>query len=875
MRYVPRWLRRVAAIFTWDARDREMDREMAFHIEALTRDFERAGLDPAEAARAARRRFGDVQRLKERGHDVRTAGVVEQVLRDARYASRGLRRNPGFAAAVLVTLALGIGGNTAIFSVVDQVLLRPLPYPQGDRLVTVYEAGLGGPGHFDVSPANWLDWQRDSRTFASFAAWRPNTTTLTGAGEPTRVAGQAVSAEFFPLLAVRPLLGRTVSPEDDRPNAPRVAVISYELWQRAFGGDAGVVGRSAQFDDRPVQIIGVMPAGFRFLYQDGHVWFALRSDRNKAWRQTDGRFYRVVGRLREGATVAGARREMEGIAARLASTHAFNKNTTVDLVPLREELTGQVETSLWVLYAAVAVLLSIACFNVANLLLARAASRQREIAVRTSLGAGRAAITRQLLVESMLLAVVGGVLGAILARISLGALTTFLPPNLLRVGSLTVDWRVLLYAMALSTLTGVVVGLAPALLAARRSVVGTLRASGSTVTASKRLRQALVVGQVAMTAILLCGAGLLVRTLVALDRTSSGFDRHGVLTMAVGLPDQRYPAAARVAFFRDLVARMRALPGVESAAAANSLPVVESPRAGTAFHLQGTPLLPINDRPVAVIRIVTPGFFQAMRIPVVAGREFADADLANPMAGFVVNEAFAKAYLSGANPLQGSLSVAMQRTNPYLPVLGVVGDVSEGSVRDEARPTIFYSHAQLTDGGMTLVLRGSAPEGLAKAAVAVVRDLDRNLAVTKIRTLDAALAESVARERLNALVSGAFAVGGLLLASLGLYALLAYIVSERTREFGIRIALGEGAGRLMRSVVGAGLRMAGLGAVLGVGAAVLLLRTFENLLFGVTAQEPSTYLGVFLLLTSVSAIAAYIPARRAACVEPLRALRQD
>jgi predicted permease len=851
-----------------------MDREMAYHIESLTRELVRSGMDDAQAARTARRRFGDVRRLKERGHDVRTARLVDQVVRDAKYAWRGLRRSPGFATAVLLTLALGIGGNTAIFSVVDQVLLRALPYPGGDSLVMVYESGLGGDGHFDVSPANWLDWQRDSRTFQSLAAWVQSSRTLTGAGEPARVRIQLVSAEFFPLLGVRPLLGRTISADDDRPDAPLVAVLSYGLWQRQFGGDPQVIGRSAQLDDRAVEIIGVMPAGFRFVYQDNDAWSAFRLDRNRAWRDTAGRFQHVIGRLQDGATLAGARTEMEGIAARLAATYEFNKNTTVDLVPLREELTGQVKASLWVLYAAVAVLLSIACFNVANLLLARAASRQREMAIRTSLGAGRSAIVRQLLVESLLLAVVGGALGIALARWSLDVLVAFAPPDLLRVPDLSVDRRVLLYAVGISMLTGLVVGLAPALLAARRSIAGALRASGLNVTESARLRQALVVCQVALTVILLCGAGLLVRTIVELDRVNSGFEKRGILTMAVGVPDARYPPEARVTFYRDLVARLQALPGVVSAAAANSLPVVGSPRGGTVIHRLGTPLLPVNERSIATIRVVTPGYFRTLAIPVVRGREFTDADLANPAAGFIVNEAFAKAYLSDIEPLQASLSVAMEAENPYLPVIGVVGDVSEGSVGRDARPTIFYSHRRLAETGMTLFVRARDPESLVRAAVAAVHERDPNLAVTRVQTLGTALSESLARERLNALVSGAFALSGLLLASLGLYALLAFLVAERTREFGIRIALGEGLTALMRSVVGGGLRLVGLGAAIGICGALLVLRSFQHLLFGVTAHDPPTYIAVLLLLAGVSAVAAWVPARRAARVEPLVALRE-
>jgi putative ABC transport system permease protein len=800
---------------------------------------------------------------------------VEDLLRDIRHVSRGLRRTPGFAIAVVLTLALGIGGNTAIFSVVDQVLLRPLAYPNGDELVTVYERGLAAPAHFSVSPANWLDWQRQSRTVAAFAAWRPSAFTLTGRGEPVRVNAQLVSSEFFPLLGVAPLLGRTISERDDRPNAPRVAVISSELWQRRFARDPNIIGRVVQFSDRPVEIIGIMPAGFRFIYQDNDVWAPGALDRNQNWRETAGRFVRVVARLAHGTTVAAAQSEMRGIAQRLAATYEFNKNTTVDVVPLREELTGQVQRSIVVLYAAVAVLLAIACFNVASLLLARSASRRRELAIRTSLGAGRLAIVRQLLVESSLLAIVGGALGVALARWSVRALLAFAPPDLLRVPNLTVDRRVVLYAIGVSVLTGIVVGLVPAMLAARRSVVRSLRAGGSNVTHAPRLRQVLVVSQVAMTVVLLCGAGLLARTVMALNRANAGFDKHGVLTMNVILPATRYTPERTVAFFRDAIAALRALPGVESAAAANSLAVIGSPRGGTTFHRIGTPELPMNDRPSAVIRVVTPGYFHTLRIPVLRGREFTDADAANPSAGFIVNEAFAKAFLSDVDPLTTAISVWMEDENPHLPIVGVVGDVSEGSVRDEPRPTVFYSHRRMPETGMTLFVRSNQPDTLTGVAVDAIHALDRNLAVTKVRSFETAMAESLAREHLNALVSGSFAVSGLLLASLGLYGLLAFLVAERTKEIGIRIALGARIGVVTGSVIGGGLRLVGVGAAVGVAVSVTLARLFGTLLYGVTPYDASTYVAVLALLGTVAALASYIPARRAARVEPLVALRQE
>ena len=695
-----------------------------------------------------------------------------------------LRRTPGFTIAVVLTLALGIGANTAIFSVVDQLLLRPLPYPDGENLVMVYEARSSN-SHNSVSPATWLDWQRDNHTLERVAAWMSGgAAILTGAGEAARLSVQPISADFFPLLRVPPMLGRIINEDDDRPNAPAVAVISHHLWQTRFGGDRNVVGRFIQLDDTPRQVVGVMPPGFRFVFHDMDVWVPLQLDRNAPWRETGGRFINVVARVKTGTALETARADMEQVARRLASLHEFNKNSTARLVPLREELTGQVEASLIVLYIAVGVLLAIACFNIANLLIARAASRRQEIAIRTSLGAGRGAIVRQLLVESMLLALAGGTLGIVLARSSLDALVAFAPPALLRGQELTIDARVLLYVAGLSVLTGLVAGLAPSVIVARRPIVESLHASSSRVTHSPRIRQLLVVGQVAMTVVLLCGAALLVRTVTALTSVNHGFEQQGLLTMQVSLPGTRYPIERQVAFQRELLTTIRELPGVDSAGAASGLPVIGAPRAGTRFHRFSTPIVPPTQMSSATIRVVTPGYFRTLRIPVLRGREFTHADDANPTPGFIVNQAFVDRYLPNVDPLRESLMVRMQDENPYAPIIGVVGNVGEGSMRDDPRPTIFYSHSQLPLGP-TLFVRTDRPVATAEAVTSVIRRMDPNLVIRNVRTFEEALAESLAQERLTALVSGAFAMSGLLLASLGLYALLAFIVAERTREIGL------------------------------------------------------------------------------------------
>jgi putative ABC transport system permease protein len=798
----------------------------------------------------------------------------EDLLRDARVMGRGLRRSPGFTLAVVLTLALGIGANTAIFSIVDQVLLRPLPYPQGDNLVMVYE-DPDSTAENSVSPANWLDWQNESRTLEGFAAWQTRSDTLTGAGEATQLRVQAVSHEFFSVLRVAPLLGRVISEDDDRPKAPPTALISHRLWQNRFSGDHNIIGRFIELDDVKYQLIGVMPASFRFVYQEIDVWAASQLDRARMWRENEGRFINVVGRVKAGTDLDVARSDMDRIGRRLASMYEFNKNSTAVLVPLREVLTGTVETSLLILYLGVGVLLAIACFNIANLLIARAASRRQEIAVRTSLGAGRTAIVRQLLVESLMLALVGGVLGIGLARWSLDALMALAPANLLGVSELRIDTRVLMYVAGLSLLTGLAAGIAPSFLVARRSVVSSLSANNSRVTHAPRVRQALVVGQVAMTVVLLCGAGLLVRTVIALNNVSHGFEPRGLVTMRVSLSPTRYPDERSTAFFREALQAIRALPGVDGAAAGTSAPVVGGSRAGTSFHVRSTPVVPRSQMPGATIRVVTAGYFRTLGVPVLRGREFTAADEANPAPGFVVNDAFVKQRLVGMDPLRESLMVRMQDENPYAPIIGVVGDVSERSVKGEARPTIYYSHRQLPDAGLTLIVRSDQPAAAADAAIGAIRRLDPNVPVTQVVTFEEALSERLAQERLSAFVSGAFALSGLLLAALGLYVLLAFLVTERTREIGLRIALGAHGSELTWSVVKDGLRLVAVGTAAGVALSLVVLPLFGTLLFGVTPNDATTYGVVLTLLAVVAGFASYVPARRAARIEPLTALKQE
>ena len=552
-----------------------------------------------------------------------------------------------------------------------------------------------------------------------------------------------------------------------------------------------------------------MPAGFRFVNPETDVWTPAQLDRTRLWRETeDGRFINVAGRIHADTSLETARAEMDRIGRRLAGMYDFNKGTSAILVPLREVLTGTVEESLVILYLAVGVLLAIACFNIANLLIARAASRRQEIAVRTSLGAGRGVIIRQLLVESLMLALIGGALGAGLAHWSVDALVAFAPRNLLGASELRIDTRILMYVAGLSVLTGLTAGLVPSLLVARRSVVSSLSANNSRVTHSPRIRQTLLVAQVAMTVILLCGAGLLARTVVALNSVSHGFDEAGLVTMRVQVSATKYPPERSAAFFRDAIHAIRELPGVESAAAASGLPVVGAPRAGTRFHVRSTPVVPRSHLPSATIRIVTPGYFRTMGIPVLQGREFTDADDASPAPGFVVNDAFVKQRLAGLDPLRESLMVRMRAETRTRLFWGwsATSASSPSRARRAPRFTTAIGSSPIRRDAIRPI---DAARGRGGRRRGLIRRLDPNVPVTQIQTFEEALSERLAQERLSAIVSGAFALSGLLLASLGLYALLAFLVTERTREIGLRIALGANGSELTWSVMKDGLRLVG------------------------------------------------------------------
>lgn len=790
---------------------------------------------------------------------------------------RILRQNPGFAVTAILALALAIGANTAIFTFVDAMLIRPLPYPEPQRLVAVYEKAFGAEKN-SVSPANWLDWLAQADKFEGFSAWNTANAILTEAGEPEVLRSMQVSREFFPLLKVRPYRGRTFTAADDRPNAEPVVIISYELWRRRFGGDEAVLGSSIRLNETRCRVIGIMPPGFYFGPREITFWQPYSLDRTREWRRTAGRFINVVARLKPDVTIAAANTQMGTIARGLEERFPdFNKNTSVNVLPLRDSIVGQVRTPLLILLAAVAALLTIGCFNVANMLLARTATRQREMAVRTALGASRWSIIRQLLGENLVLALAGGGLGVVFAYWMVDGLLALVPKGLIQISDVPIDVRVLLFALIISVLSCLFFGLAPAWTASAESPATAMHDGGRTGTRRMTaLRRAFIVGQVALTVILLSGSALLLRSFLKLQSVDPGMDPRDLLTMRVELPAQKYrESAQRVRFFEQAIARIKQLPGVIDVTALNSLPIFGM-AGGTAVQIQGQPILPMHQVRLVVVHSVMPGYFKTIKTRLVRGRDFGSDEMRDgaPPA-FIVNEAFVRKYLAGQDPLNTSISVVMQRENPYGPIIGVTADIKQVSLDKQPDPAVFYSYGRLTYPGVTLLVRTKDQTAVANDAQRIIREIDPNQPLTQIQPMEKVMADSLARQRMNAVVVGAFAISALLLASLGIYGVLSYLITERTREIGVRMALGAQAWQVIRMVLAQGISPTLIGLGIGIGGSFAVMRLIRDQLFEVTAIDPVSFAGAAILLVAVALCGMLLPARRATMINPVVALRQE
>jgi predicted permease len=862
----------------------EMETEIRFHVDAYTEDLVRQGIPRPEAARRARIEFGAIENTKEECREATGATLLENFLQDLRYGARSMRRAPGFTAVAVIALALGIGANAAIFSVVNAVLLRPLAYRDSDRLVTILNNGDG-----PVAVANYIDWRDQSRSFQAMAAadyWSAN---LTGLDAPERLLGLKVTQNLLPMLGVQPLLGRLFVEGEDRVGAEHEIILSYNLWQRRFSGDPNIVGKTILLDGASYTIVGIMPQGFRFA-----PFWATRAE---MWapnafgdrvHNRGGNSLRVFARLKNRVSLEQARAEIVGVTARLEQQFP-GTNREVVVTPLKEKVVGKIETPLLVLLGAVGFVLLIACANVAHMLLARAAARQKEIAVRTALGARRFRVVRQFLTENLLLACIGGGSGLLLAMWGTRALVTLSPRNIPRLESVAIDGRVVLFLLAVTALTSVAFGLGPAMQASAVNLSDTLKEGGrgsSDGIRGNRLRSFLVASEFTLALILLIGAGLMIRSFLALRAVDPGFNPHNVLSMVVSVAGSKEAEPGRRAvFYRELLEKVRTLPGVESAGGINHLPLAGD-MWGWPFTIEGRPKPRPGESPSAVYRIATPGYLESMRIPLRRGRDIAATDDVNAPGVVLVNETAARTYWPNENPIGKHITFTNEPNTPvWLTVIGVTKDAKEGDWAVAPYPEVYLAAFQNREylesmAGhfeyITLVARTSGdPGALASTIKDTVWAIDRNLPVSEVLTMDEVVNQANAEPRFEMMLLGVFAGVALVMAAVGIYGVMSYSISRRTHEIGIRVSLGASRSEILVLVLRQGLLLALTGSAAGIVGALLLARLMTKLLYGVPPTDPLTFGGVAALLLMVALIASYIPARRATHVDPIVALRYE
>ena len=801
---------------------------------------------------------------------------------DIRYALRVLAKNPAFTFIAVIALALGIGANSAIFSVVDAVLLRPLPFKHPEQLVMLWEnaAHMGFPRN-TPSPANFLDWRKQTQSFTGMAAMAERSFNLTGVGEPERLEGRRVSANLFELLGVPALFGRTFVPDDDRPGT-HVVLLSYSLWQRRFGSDPAVIGRALTLNGESYTVVGVMPQltqlpGYENV--NDQLWVPIAFPSEEA-AQRGNHFLEVIARMKPGVTLKQAQAEMETISARLAQQYPdYNMRIGAVVVPLHEQVVGDIKPALLVLLGAVGFVLLIACANVANLLLARAAVRQKEIAVRLALGASQSRLIRQFLTESVLLAMFGAGLGLLLAFFGLRALRTFIPPSISHVETINIDARVLIFTVLVAVVTGIAFGLAPAIHGSHLNLNDTLKDGGRDSAGSgkgNRARGLLVIGEVAVSFVLLIGAGLLINSFFHLRNLDPGFHADHLLTMKLDLSEVKYPdRERRAAFFDEVMRRVRDLPGVRSAAVAGNLPLTYNGDSMT-IGVEGVSDPPTDQRPDVIFRAIGPGYFNTMGIPIVRGRDFTDQDKADSKDLVVISEKTAQHFWPGQDPIGKRLKPGSSTSkSEWREVIGIVKDVRQNDLIAPPKMQMYFTYRQLKDiAANALVVRTTIePMILAGSVRNAIWSVDKDQTVADINTMDHIVAAAVARQRFSMVLLGVFAALALLLASVGIYGVMSYSVAQRTREIGIRMALGARRADVLQMTVRQGLKLVGAGMILGLGAAFLLTRVMATLLYGISATDPMTFIGISVVLLAVAILASYVPALRATKVDPITALR--
>ena len=819
---------------------------------------------------------------------------MENLLQDIRFGARRLLKRPAITAIAIISLALGIGANTSIFSIVNAVLLRPLPYEDSHRLMTLWETNsqqiatvMNLQNRNQVAPANFLDWSKQNHVFEEMGAARFVSFNLTGGDQPERILGAIVNQNLFSVLRVKPVLGRTFLPDDMEGNRERVAILSDPLWQRRFGADPNVIGQKLSMNNEIFSVIGVMPPQFQYP-DEAEVWVLSRlavpeapggaSANTNLLTNRTLHYLMVVARLKPGVTTQQAQADLKNIAANLQSQYPdTNGSAGVTVVTMQEDIVGDIRPTLRILLGVVIFVLLIACVNIANLLLARATALRKEIAVRIALGANRARIIRQLLTESVLLAMAGGVLGLILAYLGIKVLLALSPSDIPRLKEINLDGYVLGWTFLVSLLTGVISGLVPALQISKPNLNETLQEGGRGADAAAthhRVRNLLVVAEVAVSLVLLTGAGLLIKTFIHLQRINPGFMSDNVLTMRLALPAYKYPGEEQTKrYYTELLHRVKTLPGVDSVAITTALPL-STFEAASSYTVEGQPLPSDGSLPIANWRVVSPEYFQVLSIPVIQGRTFTERDNTEAPTVIIINQNMARSVFPNQDPIGRRITVGAEKSPSQ--IVGVVGDVRHSGLDAEPKPEMYVSFLQTARAAYTVAVRTKVdPSSMVASVRNEIQGIDKDQPISGVKTMNEMRAESLAQVRFNTLVLSVFAALGLILAAVGIYGVASYSVTQRTHEIGIRMALGAQPKSVLKMVLRQGMVLALIGVALGLIASYAVTGVMRSLLFGVTATDPITFVIVALVLAAVALLANYIPARRATRVDPLIALRYE